>query len=92
MNTFSGPTDKGIFSPSVQQTLYDMGKSALQAQPAIDKITLYMPNLHFIPFPLDKLGLVNKDYTGVPDIFYPIDEPHGMIKASLERNATKSRL
>ena len=80
MSTFAGPADVGVFSPSVQMTLYEMGRSALQVQPAIDRITLYMPNLHFIPFPLEKLGLTNKDHSGLPDIFFPIDEPHGMIK------------
>lgn len=42
-----------------------------------------MPNIHNIAFPLDKYGLTNKDYTGSPTIFFPIDEPHGMIKVSL---------
>lgn len=39
-----------------------------------------MPNIHNIPFPLENYGLKNKDATGSPTIFYPIDEPHGMIK------------
>jgi rRNA processing protein Gar1 len=39
-----------------------------------------MPNIHNIAFPLEKYGITNKDHTGNPDIFYPIDEPHGMIK------------
>ena len=63
-----------------------MGHAALAQNPAIDTITLYMPNLHFLAFPLEKIGLKNKDSTGLPDIFYPIDEPHGMIKAVIERN------
>jgi len=39
-----------------------------------------MPNIHNIPFPLENYGIKSADATGVPDIFYPIDEPHGMIK------------
>jgi hypothetical protein len=39
-----------------------------------------MPNIHNLPFPLEKYGLKNADHTGNPNIFYPIDEPHGMIK------------
>jgi len=39
-----------------------------------------MPNIHNLAFPLDKYGLKNADHTGNPTIFYPIDEPHGMIK------------
>ena len=44
-----------------------------------------MPNIHNIPFPLENYGLKNKDHTGGPHIFFPIDEPHGMIKAELTR-------
>lgn len=42
-----------------------------------------MPNIHNISFPIEKYGLTNKDHTGNPTIFYPIDEPHGMIKVSV---------
>lgn len=43
------------------------------------------PNIHNIPFDLSKFRMENKDHTGKPDIFYPIDEPHGMISAIVER-------
>jgi hypothetical protein len=39
-----------------------------------------MPNIHNLAFPLEKYGMKNADHTGNPTIFYPIDEPHGMIK------------
>jgi urate oxidase len=57
VNTFAGPSDKGVYSPSVQKTLYEMGKAALLATakpPVIDRITLEMPNIHNITFPLGK--------------------------------------
>lgn len=82
INTFTGPADIGIYSPSVQKTLYEMANAALRNVPMIDKITLYMPNLHFLAFPTEKFGLPNKDSNGLPDVFYPIDEPHGMIKVN----------
>jgi hypothetical protein len=41
-----------------------------------------MPNIHNLAFPLEKYGMKNADHTGNPTIFYPIDEPHGMIKVS----------
>jgi len=85
VGTFAGPADVGVFSPSVQQTLFEMGQAALAVHPAILKITLQMPNIHNLPFPLENLGLSNKDHTGNPDIFFPIDEPHGMIKAEVLR-------
>lgn len=87
--TFAGPSDGGVYSKSVQETLYQMAAAALKAEGAIDTITLEMPNIHNIAFPLDKYGLDNRDHTGNPTIFYPIDEPHGMIKATLVRTRSK---
>lgn len=86
IRTFAGPADKGIYSPSVQQTLYFMACAGLQVAPAVEQVTLYMPNIHNMVFNLEQYGLKNKDHTGNPTIFYPIDEPHGMIKATVKRN------
>lgn len=86
INTFAGPADRGVYSPSVQETLYLMGVDAIKAESSINDITLYMPNIHNMTFPLENYGLKNKDHTGNPFIFYPIDEPHGMIKAVVTRN------
>lgn len=80
IQTFTGPADKGVYSPSVQETLYLMAAAAIKAAGAVEEVTLYMPNIHNLPFPLETYGLKNKDHTGYPTIFYPIDEPHGMIK------------
>ena len=46
---------------------------------------LLMPNIHNIPFPLQTYSIANKDSTGAPFIFFPIDEPHGSIRAAVER-------
>lgn len=85
VNTFAGPADKGVYSPSVQETLYKMASDALAKESAIEHVTLQMPNIHNLAFPLERYGYSNKDHTGKPTIFYPIDEPHGMIKATLSR-------
>jgi urate oxidase len=92
VNTFAGPSDVGVFSASVQQTLYDMGKSAVLNVPAIDSIRLEMPNIHNIPFSLEQYGFPKEQ--GSPNIFFPIDEPHGMIAAEIHRSklTIKSRL
>jgi len=86
VQAFAGPPDVGVFSASVQQTLFDMGKNALSHVSSIDKITLEMPNIHNIPFNLEPYGFAKE--TSPPTIFFPIDEPHGMIKAVVARNAT----
>jgi len=67
-------------SRSVQHTLFDMGKAALDAAPEVAAITLTMPNLHHLLADLSPFGLDNPNH-----IFVPIDEPHGYIEATVER-------
>jgi urate oxidase len=67
-------------SMSVQHTLYDMGKAALDAAPEISRIHLTMPNLHHLLADLSPFGQDNPNH-----IFVPIDEPHGYIEATIER-------
>lgn len=54
--SFFGPPRAGTFSPSVQDALYKMGCAVLTGVPELDEICLDLPNIHFIPFPLDKYG------------------------------------
>ncbi|KAA6463017.1 urate oxidase [Acidobacteria bacterium AB60] len=68
-------------SKSVQHTLFDMGKAALAAVPAIASITLTMPNLHHLLADLSAFEQDNPNH-----IFIPIDEPHGYIEATVERD------
>jgi urate oxidase len=67
-------------SMSVQHTLFDMGKAALDAAPEIARIHLTMPNLHHLLADLSPFGQDNPNH-----IFVPIDEPHGYIEATIER-------
>ena len=67
-------------SMSVQHTLFDMGKAALEAAPEIARIHLSMPNLHHLLAELSAFGQDNPNH-----IFVPIDEPHGTIEATIER-------
>jgi urate oxidase len=67
-------------SLSVQHTLFDMGKTALEAAPEIARIKLTMPNLHHLLADLSPFGQDNPNR-----IFVPIDEPHGYIEATVER-------
>jgi urate oxidase len=67
-------------SMSVQHTLFDMGKAALEAAPEIAGIKLTMPNLHHLLADLSPFGQDNPNH-----IFVPIDEPHGYIEAVVER-------
>jgi urate oxidase len=67
-------------SMSVQHTLFDMGRAALEAVPEILRIHLRMPNLHHLLADLSPFGQDNPNH-----IFVPIDEPHGYIEATIER-------
>jgi urate oxidase len=69
-------------SMSVQHTLFDMGKAALEAAPEIARITLTMPNLHHLAADLSPFGQDNPNH-----IFIPVDEPHGYIEATVERSS-----
>jgi urate oxidase len=69
-------------SLSVQQTLYAMGKAALEAEPSISEIDLSMPNKHCNLVDLTPLGIDNPN-----QIFVPTDEPHGSIEARVRRTA-----
>lgn len=87
-DTFYGPTKGGVYSPSVQSTLYLMANAALARVPDILSIKLRMPNLHFLP-----VNLPSKDNPVIvkfeDDVFLPIDEPHGTIEATVSRISSK---
>lgn len=90
--TFSGPADIGVFSRSVQQTAYNMGCNALRVVKGMDRITLYLPNIHNIPVDFTKLGEENKDHTGNPDVFTATSAPYGIIQVSVDRTALDGKL
>ncbi|XP_031247998.1 uricase-2 isozyme 2-like [Pistacia vera] len=84
MDTFFGHPKAGVYSPSVQSTLYDMAKAVLSSFSDISSVELEMPNIHFLP-----VNLSNRDKSTIvkfkDDVYLPTDEPHGSIEASLSR-------
>ena len=40
VHVFAGPSDKGVYSKSVQQTLYQMAGAALKAEGALSEVFL----------------------------------------------------
>jgi urate oxidase len=67
-------------SKSVQHTLYAVGERVLDTFPQVGEIEIAMPNKHCLLVDLARFGLENKN-----EIFVPVDEPHGYIKARLVR-------
>ncbi|XP_028556683.1 uricase-like [Dendrobium catenatum] len=84
VDTFFGPPTSGVYSPSVQNTLYLMAVAVLNRFPDIASIQLRMPNIHFLP-----VNLSSKDNPNLvkfaDDVYLPTDEPHGTIEATLSR-------
>jgi len=69
-------------SKSVQETLYDMGKSGLERVAEADQIDITMPNKHCLLVDLSRFGQDNPN-----EIFVPTDEPAGHIQARVRRTA-----
>ena len=69
-------------SKSVQETLYEMGKSALERVAETDQIDLVMPNKHCLLVDLSRFGQDNPN-----EIFVPTDEPAGHIEARVRRKS-----
>jgi urate oxidase len=83
MKTFYGPTDTGEFSPGVQASLFKMATASIAAAPEIARITLNLPNLHFLPANLPVFA--RNGITFEHDVYVPSTEPHGIISATVER-------
>jgi urate oxidase len=70
----------GHDSKSIQHTLYAMGKAALERVEEIEDIELVMPNKHCLLVDLARFGQDNPN-----EVFVPVEEPHGNIRARLHR-------
>ena len=68
-------------SRSVQHTLYAIGRSVLHNFDEVTEISLSLPNNHCILVDLSPFGMENRN-----EIYLPIDEPHGLIEATLRKN------
>ena len=68
------------FSPSAQSTQYHMGEAALNACPEISRISLTMPNLHYLVIDLTPFHIKNDK-----ELFVPTEAPQGWIEATVAR-------
>lgn len=75
---FFGPAKGGVYSPSVQYTLYEMAQALLDRVPQAESVFLNMPNLHFLP--CAPVGSTFKN-----DVYVATSEPHGNIEAVITR-------
>uniref|UniRef100_A0A1Y1MX98 Uricase n=2 Tax=Photinus pyralis TaxID=7054 RepID=A0A1Y1MX98_PHOPY len=89
---FAGPPDKGIFSPSVQNTLYLAEKMALDKIPQISRIQMQMPNKHYLNVDMSKFPPSILENNENKEVYHPIDKPSGIIYAELLRKNLMSKL
>ena len=76
-----GPSKGGVFSVSLQATIYDAGCMVLTESEDVKDIKIETPNKHYIPYrQLAHLGEIFDD-----DIFVPTDDPSGTIQCVLTR-------
>ena len=68
------------YSPSVQNTLYRIGRAVLESFTEVEKIHLSFPNKHHIPYDLGRFDIENDN-----EIFWATDEPYGLIEGTVER-------
>jgi urate oxidase len=68
-------------SESLQHTLYAMGEAVLNNFENVREIHLSLPNKHFNLIDLASLGMDNPG-----EVYLPIDEPHGLIEATLRKD------
>jgi urate oxidase len=68
------------FSPSVQASVWIMGKAMLEAEQSIQWVRMVLPNLHHWTVDLARFGLENPG-----EVFVATTEPHGLIDATIRR-------
>jgi len=84
LDAFAGPPDTGIFSPSVQNTLYLAQKKVLERIPQMAKIEVKLPNKHYYSIDFSQFPNMDKHND---EIFLPGDKPAGIITAVLGRKS-----
>lgn len=98
---FSGDPVTGVYSPSVQKTIYDTSKEVLkvcvgslefsnffQRYPFLEKITFKLPNIHYYAVNFDDF---KTDLKNNGEVFLTFDGAHGQIEATIQR-PTKAKL
>ena len=70
-----------VHSLALQQTLWEMGKSVLDAEPLLAEVRLTAPNLHHFLVDLEPFGLDNRG-----EVYFAADRPYGLIQANVVRD------
>ncbi|CAG9099995.1 unnamed protein product [Plutella xylostella] len=85
LDKFAGPPDTGVYSPSVQHTLYQAEKVVLEKVPEITWVKMTMPNKHYLNIDMSKFPANVTKGDPKHQIYQPTDKPAGLIYAQLRR-------
>ncbi|MGN2635593.1 factor-independent urate hydroxylase [Nocardia takedensis] len=69
-----------LHSKALQQTLFEMGKAALEAYPVLAEVRLAAPNRHHFDYDLGRFGIPNHG-----EVYHADDRPYGLIHATVAR-------
>jgi len=87
LSNFAGPPETGVYSPSVQNTLFITQKEVLQKIPQVSFIEMEMPNKHYYTADFSKFPST-VGTTDNKEVFIPTEKPSGIIRCVLGRNLT----
>jgi len=82
---FFGPPKGGVYSASLQATIYDAGCLVLKAVPAVASISIFTPNIHMIPYHQLKVLGGEKASPFKDDVYIATSEPAGTIYCTVSR-------
>jgi urate oxidase len=68
-------------SPSVQTSIWIMGKAMLERHEELDEVRMVLPNLHHWTVDLSGFGIENDKL-----VYVSTTEPHGLIEATVRRS------
>lgn len=68
-------------SPSVQTSIWIMGRAILERHEAVDEVRMVLPNLHHWLVDLEPFGMTNDG-----EVYISTTEPHGLIEATVRRS------
>ncbi len=70
-----------VHSLALQQTLFAMGRRAIEGFPEVAEVRFSMPNKHHFLVDLTPFGLDNPN-----EVFFAADRPYGLIEAAVLRD------
>ncbi|WP_345751971.1 factor-independent urate hydroxylase [Microbacterium rhizophilus] len=70
-----------VHSLALQQSLFEMGRAAIETRPELAEIRFAMPNRHHFAYDLARFGLENEN-----EVFIADDRPYGLIEGTVVRD------